>query len=132
MDNVKKYDLFSHKNAKYLFYCFNDYIKAYGSHRRKIKNTRKMKDSVVMQKVEEKSKQFLIQKILHGVEFNNPYNITAEKKPQIIEIVESNYRVASRVYQHLWVDISELCAEFIRSVLPLDLHNMDKDIKSND
>ena len=54
------------------------------------------------------------------------------KKPEIIETVESNYRVARRVYQHLWVDISELCAEFIRSVLPLDLHDMDKDIKSND
>lgn len=80
MDNVKKYDLFAHKNAKYLFYRFNDYIKAYGSHRRKIKHTRKMKDSVPMQKVEAKSKQFLIQKIIHGVEFNNPYNITAEKK----------------------------------------------------
>ena len=132
MDNVKKYDLFAHKNAKYLFYRFNDYIKGYGSHRRKIKHTSKMKDSVAMQKVEEKSKQFLVEKIIHGVEFNNPYNITAEKKSEIIETVESNYRVARRVYQHFWVGIYELCAEFIRSVPHLDLHDMDEDIKSND
>ena len=86
-----------------------------------------MKDSIGMQKVEDKSKQFLTEKIIHGVEFNNPYNIEIEKKPEIIETVESNYRVAKRVYQHL--DISELFAEFIRSVPPLDLQDMDEDIK---
>ena len=55
IDDVEKYDLFAHKNWKYLLYCFNDYVKAYGSHRRKIRHTRKMKDSIGMQKVEEKS-----------------------------------------------------------------------------
>ena len=73
-----------------------------------------MKDSIGIQKVEEKSKQFLIEKIIHGVEFNNPYNIEIEKKPEIIETVEMNYRVARTVYLHLWIDMSELFAEFIR------------------
>ena len=34
-----------------------------------------------MQKIEEKSKQFFIEKIIHSVEFKNPYNIDIEKKP---------------------------------------------------
>ena len=59
-----------------------------------------MKDSIGMRKVEEKSKQFLIENI-HGVEFKNPYNIEIEKKPEVIETVESNYRVARRVYRYL-------------------------------
>ena len=33
-----------------------------------------------MQKVEERTKQFLVEKIVHGVEFKNPYNIEVEKK----------------------------------------------------
>ena len=33
-----------------------------------------------MQKVEEKSKQFLIEKHIHGVKFKIPYNIETEKK----------------------------------------------------
>ena len=131
IDFVEKYDLFVHENLMYLFYGFDDYVKAYGSHRRKIRYTQKMKDSIGMQKVEEISKEFLIEKIIHGVEFNNPYNIEIEKKPEIIETVESNYRVAKRVYQHLWIDISELFAEFIRSLPPLDLQDMDEDIKTN-
>ena len=55
IDDVEKYDLFTHKNSKYLFYCFNDYIKAYGNLRHKIKHTRKMPDTVGMQKIEEKA-----------------------------------------------------------------------------
>ena len=63
-----------------LFYRFNDYIKAYGNSRHKIKHTWKMLDTVGMQKIAEKSKQFLIEKIIHSVEFENPYFIEIEKK----------------------------------------------------
>ena len=73
LDDVEKYE-------KYLFYRFNDYVKACGSHRRKNRHTRKFKDSVGMQKVEERTKQFLVEKIVHGVEFKNPYKIEVEKK----------------------------------------------------
>ena len=31
LDDVKKYDLYFHKNTKYLFYCFNDYVKPMGA-----------------------------------------------------------------------------------------------------
>ena len=48
---------------------------------KKIKHTRKMLHSVGRQKTEEKSKQFLVENIIHSVEFKNSYNIEAEKKP---------------------------------------------------
>ena len=90
-----------------------------------------MTDSVAIQKIEEKSKQFLVEKVIHGIEFQNPYNITTEKDPEIIETVERDYKIARRVYQKLWIDISELFAEFIRSIDPLNLQDMDDDIKAN-
>ena len=58
IDYVEKFDLYSNKNAKYLFYRFNDYIRAYGNKRKKIKHTQKIKNSVGMQKIEERNKQF--------------------------------------------------------------------------
>ena len=48
-----------------------------------------------------------------------------------METVESNYRVARRVYQQLDMDISELLAEFIRYIDPLNLQDMDNNIKTN-
>ena len=114
-----------------MFYCFNDYIQAYGNLRHKIKHTRKMLDTVGMQKIEKKSKQFLIEKIIHSVEFENPYFNEIEKNPEIIETVKSYYRVARRVYQQLYFDVSELFADFIRSTDLLNLQDMDNDIKAN-
>ena len=51
IDDVEKYDLYSNKNSKYLFYRFNDYVKAYGNKRRKIRHTQKIKDSVGIKKL---------------------------------------------------------------------------------
>ena len=50
LDDIEKYDLFAHKNSKYLFYCFNEYVKAYGGSRKKIRHTRKYENSISMQK----------------------------------------------------------------------------------
>ena len=55
LDNVQKCDLYVHKNVKYSFYRFNGYVIAYGSHRWKIRHTRKLKDSVAMQKLKKEA-----------------------------------------------------------------------------
>ena len=91
-----------------------------------------MLDTVGMQKIEKKSKQFLIEKIIHSVEFENPYFNEIEKNPEAIETVKSYYRIARRVYQQLYFDVSELFADFIRSTDLLNLQDMDNDIKANE
>ena len=90
-----------------------------------------MLDTVGLQKVEEKSKQSFIKKIIYGVNFNNPYLIEIEKKTEIIETIESNYPIARRVYQQLYIDISELFVDFIRSMDSFEIHDIDNDIKAN-
>ena len=46
IDDVKKFDLYAHKNAKYLFYRFNDYIKMFCGKRQTIKHALKVKDLI--------------------------------------------------------------------------------------
>ena len=55
-------------------------LMTYGNSRQKIKHTIKMLNSIGMQEIEEKSKQFLIEKIIHDSEFKNLYKIQTEKK----------------------------------------------------
>ena len=88
-----------------------------------------MLDPVGLQNVEEKSKQFLIEKIIHWVESGNPYLIVVEKKPEITETIESDYRIN---YQQLYIDISALFADFIGSMDSFEILNMDNDIKANE
>ena len=115
--DVEKYDLYANKNSKYLFYCFNDYVKVYGSKRKKIKHTQKLKDSVGLKKVEHRNKQFLIEKIIHFLEFENPYMNSIEQKPEITDIVETNNKIARRVYQDLYIDVADLFQELGISLL---------------
>ena len=67
IDDQEKFDLLAFKNSKYLFYHFNDFIKAYGNPTYKLLHTKKMLDTVGLQKAEERNKQFLIEKLIHGI-----------------------------------------------------------------
>ena len=131
MDDQEKFDLLAFKNSKYLFYRFNSFLKAYGNPRYKLLHTRKMLDTVGLQKVEEKNKQFLLEKITHGIEFENLYPTDSERKPEIISTIEGNYRIARRVYQQLHLDTPELFADVIRSVSVFEQRDMDEDIRAN-
>ena len=61
-NDIENFDLFTHKNSKYLFYRFNEYIKMYSGKRKIMKHTLKVKDSIGLRKIEEKNRQFLVEK----------------------------------------------------------------------
>ena len=64
-----------------------------------------MKDSISFKKIEERDRQLLVEKIILSIEFSNPYKNPIDKTPQIIETVESNYKISRQVYQALFIDI---------------------------
>ena len=130
IDDQEIFDLLAFKNSKYFFYCFNDFTKVYGNPRYKL-HTRKMLDTVGMKKIEEKNKQFLIEKIIRGVEFEDSYKTEPKKKTKIMSTIERNYRILRRAYQQLHIDTAELFAEFISSLSSYEIHDMDEDIKAN-
>ena len=90
-----------------------------------------MLDSVGLKKIEEKNKQFLLEKIIHGVEFENLYATDSERKPEIMSTIERNYRIARRVYQQLYLDTAERFADFIRSLSSFEQQDLDEDIRAN-
>ena len=132
LDNVDKFDIYSHKNSKYLFYRFNGYIKMLGRKKQIIKHTLKIKDSDgnfrKFQKIQEWDKQFLVEKIIHGVEFQNPYENSIEKKPEIIETVEINFKIIRRVYQYLFTKVADIFLEYIHSLDLFEIQQLDDDI----
>ena len=64
-----------------------------------------MKDSISFKKIEERDRQLLVEKIILSIEFSNLYKNPIDKTPQIIETVESNYKISRQVYQALFIDI---------------------------
>ena len=90
-----------------------------------------MLDSKALEKLESKNKQFMIEKIIQGVEFENAYQSNPEKNPEMIRTIESNYRVARRVYQQLFLDIAELFHEYIESIDFYEQQDIEEDMKTN-
>ena len=54
-----------------------------------------------------------------------------DQKQEIIDTVETKYKIARRVYQDLYIDVADFFQEFIRSFSPQDIQDMDDDIKNN-
>ena len=131
IDDQEKFDLWSFKNSKYLFYRFNDFIKAYGNPRYKLLHTKKKLDTVGVKKIEEKNKEFLIEKLIHSVEFEDLYATNPEKNSEILQTMERNYRILRRVYQQLHIDITELFSEFINYLSSHEIKDMSDDIEAN-
>ena len=73
----------------------------------------------------------MLEKIIHGVEFENLYATDSERKPEIMSTIERNYRIARRVYQQLYLDTAELFADFIRSLSSFEQQDLDEDIRAN-
>ena len=88
-----------------------------------------MLDTVGMPKVEQKNNQFLIEKIILGIEFENAYQ--KENKPQILETIEGNYKVARRVYQYLYFDIADLFLEYVKSMDSYEIQDIEEAMKAN-
>ena len=104
----------------------------YGNPRYKLLHTRKMLDSKALEKLENKNKQFMIEKIIQGVELENVYQSNPEQKPEMIKTIESNYKIARRVYQQLCFDISELFHEYIQSIDLYEQQDIEEDMKFNE
>ena len=49
----------------------------------------------------------------------------------MIKTLESNYKVARRVYQHLYFDIAELFHEYIQSIDLYEQQDIEEDMKIN-
>ena len=65
------------------------------------------------------------------MEFSNAYENLIEKKKEIIETIESNYRIIRRVYQHLYADIADIFIEYIHSLDADEIQELDEDLKTN-
>ena len=59
-----------------------------------IRHSSKAKDVVGLKKIEEKDREFLIEKIVYSIEKENLYTFEVEKTPEIMQEIEKNAEFA--------------------------------------
>ena len=114
-----------------MFYKFNNWIESMEGEKLLLRHTAKIKYDFSLKTIESRDRQFLIEKLIHNIEFKDHYQNSTEKKPKIIETIESNYKVNRRVYQSLFPDIAENFFEYIHSLDPDEIQKLDSGIKEN-
>ena len=101
-----------------MFYKFNDWIESMKEEKLLIRHTAKTKDDFSLKTIEGRDWKFLIEKLIHNIEFKDYYQNSTERKLEIIETIESNYKVNRWVYQSLFSGIVESFFEYIHSLDP--------------
>ena len=131
-DDTEKFYLFSNKNSKFLLYKFHDWIESLQSAEKLyICHTAEVQDSISLKTIEKRYRQFLVEKIIHGIEFNGPSENSIEKSPEIIDTVEKNYKILRRVYQSLFADFADTFIEYIHTLDTDEIQQLDGNIKAN-
>ena len=134
LEEIHKFDMLFNKNSKYLLYKFNDWIESMNAEKILIRHTSKVKDEVGLQKIEEKDKQFLIEKNIPNIEKEKkkiPCKIEVEKVSYIMLEIEKNYRICRLVYQSLLIEIADTFIQYINNLSPDKIDQLDDDIRSN-
>ena len=114
-----------------MLHKFKDWIESMEGEKLLIRHTAKTKYVFSLNTIESRDRQFLIEKLIHNIEFKDHYQNSTEKKPEITETIESNYKVNRRVYQSLFLDIAENLFEYMHSLDQDEIQELDNGIKGN-
>ena len=87
-------------------YKFNDWIESLGAEKILIRNTSEVKDEVGLQTIKENNKQFYLK-------------------------WKKNYRICRRVYQSLFVEVANTFIQYVNTLTPDEIEQLDNDLKAN-
>ena len=65
------------------------------------------------------------------IENKNLYEVKTEKEPEIMLEIEKIYRVCRRLYQTLFCKIAETFIQYINTLTPDEIEQLDADLKAN-
>ena len=95
-----------------------------------IRHTVKTKNDFSLKTIEGRDRKFLIEKLIHNIEFKDHYQNLTEKKPELIQTIEDNYKVNRHKYQSLFSDITGSFLS-IYTLDPDEMQELDSDLKAN-
>ena len=118
-----RYDYFTNRNSKYLFYCFNDILLNSGGELLKIRHSEKIKDELAIAEIEKTDWQYFITKLIEIVnsieigddEFDNE-QVKATKDYQ------KNLLLLSKLYNKFYTNTASVFGPMIKN-LPTEERN---------
>ena len=131
-DADAKLDTLTNKSIKYLFYRYNDYLVYKGFDPSPIIHTKLSTDEVVMEKLQNRDWQYLIESLIYKVEKEKDYyKIKTTEDSEMIQDMSKNYRLLRRVHHNLYTTIAENFKLYLSTLTQSEFDEIDSDIISS-
>ena len=129
---VDKYDFFTNKNVKYLFYRFNNFLLFRSQPIRTVRHSKKTVNEIVIEEVQSRDWQYLVESLNQLVETNNSHLKPLPKHEQrIIKSMKYNYQIARRVYQSTYENLAEQFEIYVNSLPHDKIDELERDFRGN-
>ena len=115
--NDDKYDMLSHKNSKFLFDNFNNFLNRIGKQAKLVRHTKISDDDSVLQNLQEENEDFST-------------NSSTEEKEIIYDLIE-NLDLCKSVYNVIYIGVADSFCEYSQSLPQSEFNDTDQDLRSN-
>ena len=127
-----KLDTLTNKSIKYLFYRYNDYLVYKDFEPSPIIHTKLSTDEVVMEKLQNRGWQYLIESLIYKVEKEKDYyKIKTTHDSEMIQDTSKNYRFLRRIRYDLYTTIAENFKLYLSALTHSEFDEIDSDITSS-
>ena len=131
-ETVEKFSLSAHKNVKYLFYKFNDYLLFNGLNTVPVRHSKINENEIVMEEIQNRDSQYLAESVIKLVEHDECHVKTLSKaERKIIKSMKYSYRVARIVYASTYANIAKQFKIYLNSIPPDEIDEIENDFRAN-
>ena len=102
-----KLDVLTNKNAKYLFYRYNDILKQNNFEVKKVKHSVVTVDYVAIEKIQSQNWQYFVESVLDACRANNVGEKINIKQAQLLMNNAENITICKKTYQTLYNQVAQ-------------------------
>ena len=131
-DTDARLDTLTNKNIKYLFSRYSDFLLSRGLDLSDIVHTKLSADEIVMEKLQNREWEYLIELLIYKVEKDRDYcKIKTVEDSAMIKDMEHNYMILRRIHNEIYTSIAENFQLYINSIDQAELDEIDADFVSS-
>ena len=131
-ETVEKIDFFAHKNVKYLYFKFNDYLLFNGLNKVPLRQSKINENKIVMEEIQNRDSQYLVESVIKLVETDNIHlKLLPKAERKIIKSMKCNSRDARRVYASTYANMAEQFKIYLNSLPPDKIDEIENVFRAN-
>ena len=128
---MDKFDFFTNKNVKYLFYKFNDYLLFRNLPTVPVRHSKIAENKIILKKVQNSDWKYLVVSVIKLVENDRSHLKPPLPKNEEKKSMKHNYKVARRVYGSIYTNIAEQFKIYVNSLLPDEIDEIENNFRAN-